>query len=202
MILGWVILKVWRFHKLSGLVLGGLLLLTNWMHVVPMQLLGLASVPPQTDATMLNYPNIPLQLYLTELVDGYPDVNQNLIEFFQKNAEPDDTILVTYSDLPLQFYTDLKVIGGLQDRIPEDGTLPDWVVKRQISRTNRDDLLVSSDDYILNRLDLGAHYEKLPQEFNDEMFGNRPDPYYHRFLPMSEPYQPIVIFKLKKETGA
>ncbi|CAM2059927.1 PMT_2 domain-containing protein [Desulfovibrionales bacterium] len=196
-ILGWVVLKIWSFHRISGLLLGALLLLTNWMHVVPMQLLGIASVPPQTDFTMLNYPNIPLKLFFIETVKGYPDVNQNLIEFFNNNAKPGETVLITYGDLPLQFYTRCKVIGGLQDLVPKAGEFPDWVVKRNTSRTNRDNVLVSSDEFVLNELDL-SRYEVIELPHADEMFGAREDPYYHRFIPMAEPVQKLVVYKFKK----
>ena len=86
---------------------------------------------------MLTYPNLPLKLFLTELVLAYPDVNQNLIQFFQTHAQPGDTILTTYGDLPLQFYTSFKVLGGLQGNISL-ARPPDWVVLRWYTRWNRD----------------------------------------------------------------
>ena len=68
--------------------------------------------PFHNDRHMLTYPNLPLKLFLAELSSPYPDVNQNLIRFFQTHARPGDTILTTYGDLPLQFYTSFQGLRG------------------------------------------------------------------------------------------
>jgi hypothetical protein len=47
------------------------------------------------------------------------------IQFFQTYAQPQDIILTTYGDLPLQFYTPYQVIGGLQGRVSSSRP-PDW----------------------------------------------------------------------------
>ena len=72
----------------------------DWLRIV--------NRPMVNDRHMLTYPNLPLKLFLTELFSGYPDVNRNLIQFFQTHARPGDIILTTYGDLPLQFYTSLS----------------------------------------------------------------------------------------------
>ena len=93
---------------------------------------------------MLTSPNLPLKLFLTELISGYPDVNRNYIQFFLTHAQPEDTILTTYGDLPLQFYTPFRVIGGLQGHISLSRP-PDWVVPRCEIRYNRDYQLQDSE---------------------------------------------------------
>jgi hypothetical protein len=201
MLLGWAVIRVYRYQKFSGVLLGLLLLFTNWLHLVPMDWLGIANRPPRTDFHMLTYPNLPLKLYLTELFSSYPDVNQSLIRFFQREGRPGETILVTYGDLPLQFYTPFKVVGGLQWRQTPPGDLPPWVVKRCDTRLNREKLLSRSEELILHYPRLFQDYQAIVLPYPDELFGNRADPYYHHFVPPAEPFTRLVVYR-KRAKGS
>jgi hypothetical protein len=198
-LLGWVVCRVWRYHKFSGVLLALMLTLTNWLYLVPMGWLGIINRWPLNDVHMLSHANLPLRLYLTELFYPYPDVNQGLIQFFQTHAQAGDTILTTYGDLPLQFYTSFKVVGGQQRPVsPEgEGELPAWVVKRAYTRGNRDRLLNQSESLII-------HYPRLSQEYQtiilpepDDDFGNRADPFYHHFMAPSEPFIHLTVYHRK-----
>jgi len=81
-------------------------------------------VPPTTTICSL-IPNLPLRLYLAELSSPYPDVNQSLIQFFQTHAQPGDTILTTYGDLPSSFILPAS-LRGLQGQIPITRPLTGW----------------------------------------------------------------------------
>lgn len=196
---GWLICKVWHYHKFSGVLLAFLLIFTNWLHLVPLNFIGLRYFPAHNSPFMLTYPNLPLKLYLTELISGYPDVNQNFISFFQGQARSGDTILTTYGDLPLQFYLPCRVLGGLEGEVDLPGRTPDWVVRRWHSRWDRNLDLNKSEQYILDNLRLTTDYVALALPYEDEIFGNRADPYYHRFLPETEPINQIIIYR--KKTG-
>ena len=193
-ILGWIILRAWRYDKISGVLLAFLLFFTNWLYLVPMEWLHINNRPNHTNRQMLTYPNLPLRLFLTELFSPYPDVNRNFIRFFQTQARPGDIILTTYGDLPLQFYTPFQVIGGLQGHISPSRP-PDWVVSRYEIRYNRDYQLQDSEKFIREKLSLAADYQAIMLPWEDEPFGNRADPYYHRFVPAARPLAQVVIYK-------
>jgi hypothetical protein len=193
-ILGWVLLRTWRYHKISGVLLAFLLFFTNWLYLVPMDWLQITNRPSHNNRWMLTYPNLPLRLFLTELFSPYPDVNRNFIRFFQTQARPGDVILTTYGDLPLQFYTPFQVIGGLQGKLSPSRP-PDWVVSRYEIRYNRDYQLQDAEKYIREKLSLAADYQAIMLPWEDEPFGNQADPYYHRFVPAARPLTQIVIHK-------
>ena len=193
-ILGWVICQAWRYHKISGVLLALLLLFTNWLNLVPMDWLRIINRPMDTNRHMLTYPNLPLKLFLTELFSGYPDVNLNLIQFFQTHARPGDIILTTYGDLPLQFYTSCQVVGGLQGNI-SIARPPDWVVPRWETRWNRAYHLNESEIFIREKLSLTSDYRSIILPVADEAFGNRPDPYSHHFIPVAKPLAEVVIYR-------
>jgi len=194
LILAWVIRQVWRYHKFSGILLALLLVLTNFLHLVPMGWLGIVNRPDHNHIFMLTYPNIPLKLLVTELGYGYPDTNRSLIQFFKTQARPGETILATYGDLPLQFYTSYRVLGGLQGSIsPRES--PDWVAKRRITRLNRQGLFLEAEEFIRHHLRLKEDYRQEVLPYPDERFGNIPEPGYHRFLAPGEPFPHLTIHR-------
>lgn len=194
-ILGWVILQAWRFQKFSAILLGLLLVFTNWLNLVPMDWLHITTRPLLNDRVMLTYPNSPLKLFFTELRDSYPDVNTNLIEFFRTHAQPGDTILTTYGDLPLQFYTPYRIIGGLQGNIATVSRSPDWVVLRWETRWNRVLHLTDSEILTREKLSSTSDYYPIVLPFEDEAFGNIPDPYDHRFIPRACIVHNMIVYK-------
>lgn len=195
-ILGWVICLTWRYQKFSGALLALLLLCTNWLSVLPMYWLRLLTPPVHNDPHMLTYPNIPLKLYFTELFSSYPDVNHNIISFFKEHAKPSDIIITTYDDLPLQFYTPCMVLGGLQGTISLKRP-PDWLILRSFTRWNRKYDLNESERVTRHLLAQPNAYRAITLPYEDEIFGNIPDPFYHRFIPPIEPSPPLVIYEKK-----
>lgn len=193
-IVGWVICQAWRYYKISAVLLAFLLLFTNWLNLMPLYWLHIANRPTDTNRHMLTFPNLPLKLYLTELFLGYPDVNQNFIEFFQTHGRPGDIILTTYGDLPLQFYTSYQVVGGLQGKISIPRP-PDWVVPRWETRWNRAYHLNESEIFVREKISLASDYRLIQLPWADEAFGNRPDPYSHHFIPVAQPLAEVVIYK-------
>jgi hypothetical protein len=200
-LLAWAGLALWRFSRPSGALFLVLVGLTNWLHIIPMERLGIVNRPWQNDFRMLTSANIPLKLHLTEILRGYPDVNVSLIEFFLKNARPGQTILAEYGDMPLQFYTPFRVIGGLQGPISPDEK-PDWVSVRRDVRVNRDGLLFAPRQFIKDHLNLERDYERIELALPDETFGNRPGPQFHMFIPAGPPQSGLVIYKRKEAVRA
>lgn len=200
-LVGWMVRRLWSYQRFAAVLMGVMLVFTNWLHIVPMDWAGIMNRPWQNDPGMLTSPNIPLKLYLTELFSGYPDVNASLIDFFKAHAGPEDTILATYGDLPLQFYTTCRVVGGLQGPAFLEGKTPDWVVKRHYTRRNRELMLNAAESAAMECISHSADYEAIVLPSSDEMFGNRADPYYHRFIPMGEPFQHLTIYK-RRSAGA
>ncbi len=194
----WATIKLFSWQKVAGVAFGIMLMFTNWLHILPMEWIGIVNRPWHTEFDQLPYPNIPMKLYLTELFDGPPDVNANIIEHFREHAEPDDAVLITYGDLPLMFYTNIKVMGGLQKDNPEFLDDPEWVVQRAVSRTKRDGSLVFSVQAALEHI-ASDEYDAMVLDFPDEDFGARADPFFHRFKALGEPYRPLVVYKRRPQ---
>ena len=160
-LLSFCVCRLWRFSRISAVMLLFLVGFTNWLNVYPMERLKIVNRPWQNDFRMLTSPNIPIKLFVTELVCGYPDVNTSIIDFFRVNAQPGQTVLAEYGDLPLQFYLPgLRVIGGLRGPIAFEEK-PDWVLRRRVVRVNRNRFLFGAREFT-DSLDLAQNYERVP----------------------------------------
>ncbi len=132
---------------------------------------------------------------LHEVTNPYDGPLEGVARFLVANGERDQTVFIDYGDLPLLFYTDLKVRGGLQG-IPYHGR-PEWIV----SRTNRVGIAVNS----LRELALEEGYVPIVLDgYPDTRWENRPDPFVHfyRQPPVGDVakltdgvYPSIVLFK-------
>lgn len=191
-ILAWACCQVLRYHKLPGIILIFLLVLTNWLYLIPLDFTKVTLYPVQRDRYMLTSANCPLRLYLTELFNSYPDVNQGLVDFFLTHAKPEDTILTNFGDLPLMFYTKYKVMGGLQGQVILPEANPPWVVKLKTLSFG-----AASDHFIQDKLSLPTNYAAIKLPYPDDRFGDRPDPSFHHFIPPPEPYGHLVVYRKK-----
>jgi hypothetical protein len=196
-VLGWAVVKLTRWHGASGALLALLLVLTNWLHVLPLDILGLTPRPWHTDYRMLNNANPPWKLMGVKWAADFPDVNEAVIDYLQQNAAPGQIVLATYGDLPLMFYTDLTVYGGLQDRTPPAGAAPDYVVMRPFITLARSGARLKSDQYVQG-LPLERAYREVVLPGPMEAFGDRPDPYFQRFYPPKPPYSRMRVYRLRE----
>ncbi|HRZ11743.1 MAG TPA: glycosyltransferase [Kiritimatiellia bacterium] len=193
----WCLRTLWAAHRAPAVLLGVLLVFTNWLHVVPLDRAHVYHRPWHNDPAMLTAPNFPMKLFLTELCRGYPDVHAAAIARLNEAARPGDTVLATYGDLPLQFYTRCRVTGGFQRPEPEPGIEPDWVIVRRRTFLTRDNDLPASRRQA-DALELERDYERIVLPAPDDPFGNRPDPAQHRFLPPREPFEHLVLYRRKE----
>ena len=197
-LLAFCVRRLWDFSRPSAVMLFFLLAATNWLAVYPMERIKIVNRPWQNDFRMLTSINFPIKLFVTELVQGYPDVNTAIVDFFKANAKPGQTVLAEYGDLPLMFYVDgLRVVGGLQGPVPPD-LKPDWVLRRRVVRVNRDRFLFGAREFT-DAMNLPADYERVPLAFPDETFGNRTDdPNHHYFIAVEPPQKELEIWRRKE----
>jgi len=111
-------------------------------------------------------------MYAQELSHSYEGPNEGLVKYLSAHAQPGQTVAVNYEDLPLMFYTELRVLGGLSGRGLAENTQPDWVIDRKHG-PYRDRLaaIVAS-----------GSYERVEIPYPDIRWENRPQPGQHHYL--------------------
>jgi hypothetical protein len=129
--------------------------------------LALATAYPWRGGHTLHWP---LAHWLLSLHRPYESRLNDVVQFLRKEARPGQTVFVFDPELPLMFYTGLKIIDGRQDRGELPGDLPDWVFSESVSG-------VMSVPPSLLPESLAAHYRaiSLPVH-NSRRMGVIPEP--------------------------
>ncbi len=135
-----------------------------------------------------------LWMYGQELTHSYQGPNEGLVAYLSTHAEPGQTVLVNYEDLPLQFYTDLRVLGGLSARGLaagpglaagwSTGSQPDWVIDRKYGPYR--DLLAD--------IVAAGSYERITIPAPDIRWENREEVRQHHYLTV-EGEDPVVLYR-------
>jgi 4-amino-4-deoxy-L-arabinose transferase-like glycosyltransferase len=181
------VVVVWFMERstLIGYTLLTVLVVSNALHVLPYGLPGVKGI----DWKELQPASPPFQalddvwakagrfrsdvwMYAQELSHSYEGPNEGLVKYLSVHAQPGQTVVVNYEDLPLMFYTELRVLGGLSGRGLADNAQPDWVIDRQHG-PYRDRLatIVAS-----------GSYERVEIHYPDIRWENRPQPGQHHYL--------------------
>jgi 4-amino-4-deoxy-L-arabinose transferase-like glycosyltransferase len=118
-----------------------------------------------------------LRDFAHELVHDYDGPIEGIVEFLQRNARPDDVVAMVYGDLPVKFYTDLRVVGGLTGEDLEAARGADWIILRHhvvapVSREVR---------AVLRSQISPREYRRYVLDYPETAFENREDPREHRF---------------------
>lgn len=190
---------IWLVDRWRPLGYASLLILltTNMLHILPYRAIA-AVIPAQSPfwqavqgspATRwisgiqaLNLRSDPL-MYAQELTHEYSGPTEGLVAYLAANARSGETVLTNYEDLPLQFYTNLNVYGGMSGRGLAEGIQPDWVIDRQYGHY-RDQIAV---------LVSGGPYERITLPYPDMRWENREEAGKHQYLTDSTE-NPVVLY--------
>jgi hypothetical protein len=176
---GLALSAVWERRRLAAAAVFLLLAGTDLLHSVPLQMLKAPGTKLADRFPALGPVRFPLAGYLYELSHPLPSCDRPLREYLSAQARPGDVVIASYGDFPLQYYTGLKVLGGMQGRrlVPD----PDWIVLRSQVLS-----LQPGQDYDVARYVLGgqvdqSRYEKIDLACPDLVLADSAEPDHHLF---------------------
>jgi hypothetical protein len=156
-----------------GVLILVVLLATDVVHRLPLGYLHAPATAYADKSASLGTVNFPLYGYLYEISHHVDDPEWVVAQYLLQHAAPHDVVLASYGDLPLQFYTGLRVVGGLQGQpLPVE---PDWIFLHYFFVSEDDEAVVR---FFTEQID-HRRYQLVPLHGNDCKFGNNPDPTYH-----------------------
>jgi hypothetical protein len=185
---------------MAGYALLLVLVTSNGLHILPYKLLN-AAVPQQSrlwselmdsagplwiDQVRSTRLRSELWMYGQELTHSYQGPNEGLVAYLSVHAMPGQTALVNYEDLPLQFYTDLRVLGGFSAHGLTPDLRPDWVIDRKYGPYR---------DLLADILAAGS-YERITIPFPDIKWENREEARQHHYLTV-ENEDPVILYRLQ-----
>jgi 4-amino-4-deoxy-L-arabinose transferase-like glycosyltransferase len=119
----------------------------------------------------------PLDAFVYELTHDYDGPIEGIVGFLRHNARPGDTVAIVYEDLPLKFYTPLRVFGGLTGEDLEAARGAEWIILRYdnpapVCRSTRE---------TLRRFLAEGDYARIVLDAPEIPFENREDVRLHHF---------------------
>lgn len=176
----------WLFRRNAtfGAIVIALLVATNVLHQLPFGYMEVAGSESHASIS-------PLASYAGELVNGVHDPECAVADYLKQHAKPGETLLTSYGDLPLMYYTPLHVTGGLAGApLPPK---PDWILARTflVSDDPRKDPRPAT--FMRRSIDLSPYREAL--SVPDPALSNDPDPRFHLF---SDPKQAAYLKLMRR----
>jgi hypothetical protein len=141
-----------------------------------------------TEQSLLAFKN-PVKDYIYEITHDYDGPVEGIVKYLRKHAHKGDLVLITYEDLPVKFYTDLRVLGGLTGEPLEPALNADWIIIRKYAASGMD---LQTRQFIYQVMPLDK-YRAITLKYPDSPFQNREDPDWHQFRTPSYE-KPVVIF--------
>jgi 4-amino-4-deoxy-L-arabinose transferase-like glycosyltransferase len=125
--------------------------------------------------------------YLYELTHHYVGPIDGIVTYLTQHARRGDVVAMTYGDLPVKFYTGLRVVGGLTGEDLEPAKTAEWVVVRKYVVSDKD---LDVRNYLLSEVPL-REYTPVRIDAPDIPFQNREEPGAHLFRTARE--DPVII---------
>lgn len=128
--------------------------------------------------------------YVYELTHDYDGPIEGIVLYLKANAKKDDIVAVTHEDLPIKFYTGLRVVGGNTGEDLSPAKNADWVVLRlQVTAID-----VPALKYITSNVDVDKYEPITLVSYPDIRFENRESPEDHLFR-TDQDAQPVMLFR-------
>jgi 4-amino-4-deoxy-L-arabinose transferase-like glycosyltransferase len=135
----------------------------------------------------------PIDQYIYEITHDYDGPIEGIVKHLNANARQKDIVAITYGDMPLKFYTDLRVVGGLTGEDLSNAKNARWVIIRKyiIGKKSLDVRNIIVKNTGKNK------YQKIAIQYPDIPYENRESPGEHRFRTETKEDRVILYRKLE-----
>jgi hypothetical protein len=132
----------------------------------------------------------PLFDYFYEITHDYDGPVEGIVKYLNQHAKKEEVVAITYEDLPLKFYTEMRVIGGLTGEDLSPGKEADWIIIRKHVICEKDEVVRK---YLIQNVPW-HRYQKVVINYPDTPFENRESPDGHQYRTVTHEDK-VVIFR-------
>jgi 4-amino-4-deoxy-L-arabinose transferase-like glycosyltransferase len=115
--------------------------------------------------------------YLYEITHAFNGPIKGITNYLAERGKPTDTLAVTYGDLPIKFYTNMRVVGGLAGDDLSVAKDAEWIILRKHVICVKD---LAVAQYLQRNVNW-QNYVPITIDAPDTVFENREDPALHLF---------------------
>ncbi|MBN1364862.1 MAG: hypothetical protein JW976_08665 [Syntrophaceae bacterium] len=178
------------------LILSSIILITKvkarlfrWMLVLILCFSNILSFVCMPFGTIHEF-EVPIIKYVEDITSKYENGFKDIVAFFKANASPEDTVLTPDPELPLIFYTNLKIIDLRLNHSFDFRKLPEWILSESASGLRDTGELKLSDQF-------KDQYELILLKIHgNSKHDNRPDPHLHAWFTNNK-FRQFKIYKKK-----
>jgi 4-amino-4-deoxy-L-arabinose transferase-like glycosyltransferase len=142
-------------------------------------------------AAILFLGTIPDHCY--EITHHYTGPVDAMVTYLNEHGKPDDVVAITYGDLPLKFYTKMRVVGGLTGEDLTPAQEADWVIFRNDIHCDKDRAVA---EYLVKNLPW-QRYRKIVLDCTDIGWNNREEPDSHFYRTETGEPKLMIYRKIK-----
>ena len=135
----------------------------------------------------------PIFDYLYEITHDYDSPIEGIVQYLNKNGSKDDIVAITYGDMPLKFYTDMRIVGGLTGEDLSLAKQAKWVIVRKYVICEKD---AKVREYLLRNLSW-YNYRKIVINYPDIPFENREELATHYFRTATDEDRVVIFHKIR-----
>ncbi|MGD0589223.1 MAG: glycosyltransferase family 39 protein [Bacteroidota bacterium] len=136
----------------------------------------------------------PLSNYCFELTHDFMGPMEGIVDHLRQYAQPTDTVAISYGDMPVKWYTGLRVIGGLTGENLERASHARWVIFRKHIICEKDKMVA---DYLSNKI-TWSNYHKIVLDVPDTPYENREDPQNHLYRTATKEDRVVIYERIQK----
>jgi len=131
--------------------------------------------------------------YIYEISHDYDGPIEGIVKYLNQYGTKDDTVAITYGDLPLKFYTDMRVVGGLTGEDCSLAAWAKWVILRKHSICPMD---MATRECLIKTVPWDA-FEMVTLDYPDTPFENREDPDQHYYRTVRNEDRVVIYRRIK-----
>lgn len=132
----------------------------------------------------------PLANFIYELTHDFDGPIEGIVKFLNGNGDEEDVVAITYGDMPLKFYTKMRIVGGMTGEDLSIAKQAKWIIWRKYSVSEKDEAVKK---YLLDNIPWNK-YKTLVISYPDTMYENRESLDRHRFRTATDESK-VIIYK-------
>jgi hypothetical protein len=135
-----------------------------------------------------------LHEFAYEITHDFDGPIEGIVEYLKENADAGDTVAITYGDLPVKFYTGLRVVGGLTGEDVSEAKDARFIIVRRHKGSPEERRL---EQAFAQHLSPQTH-RGFALDYPDTAFENREDPALHRFRTERPTFPRVVVYEARR----
>jgi 4-amino-4-deoxy-L-arabinose transferase-like glycosyltransferase len=115
--------------------------------------------------------------FIYEITHDFDGPIEGIVKFLNENGSENDVVAITYGDMPLKFYTKMRIVGGLTGEDLSIAKQAKWVILRKHSICEKD---IAVRKYLVENISW-QKYKPIVIKYPDTAFENRESLDEHHF---------------------